>query len=391
LIDVSALRQQIPATQHVRYFNAGWAGPIPQPVIDAIEQQFQLETTFGTSAPPARERYSAAIVNARAAFARVLGADLHEVSLTENTTRGLNIVFSGLAGRLRRGDHVVTTDTEHHSGLIPLYELRRRNGIDLTFVHLNAAGGAAGVLNDINDAITPRTKLIVVSHIMHTTGVCLPIGQIQQIAHDRGVQVLVDAAQTPGHLVLDMHGWGCDYYALPGHKWLLGPAGTGALYVRSDLIPDLPPAHTSSHAAVSFDSRGGYEPKVGDAAKYELSSFNGPLMAGAAAAVGFLTSIGIHEIAARVTMLSDRLRAALSAIPGVEVVSPPSGDLACGLVVFSVNGQPSGPIAGQLWEQHKVVLRAAPEPPTLRASVDFFNTEAELDDLVEAIRRIAAE
>src|SRR5262245_50877437 len=148
-MDVVALRQQIPALSQVRYFNAGWAGPTPRPVIDAIERQLQLETTYGTSAPPARERHGAAIVDARKAFARILGAELHEVALTENTTRGLNIVLSGLASRLGRGDHVVTTDAEHHSGLIPLYELRRRNGIELTFVRLNAAGGAAGVLNAI--------------------------------------------------------------------------------------------------------------------------------------------------------------------------------------------------------------------------------------------------
>src|SRR5262245_9177272 len=331
-MDVAALRQQIPAISNVRYFNAGWAGPTPQPVIDAIQQQFQLETAFGTSAPPARERHSAAIADARAAFAGILGAKLHEVAITENTTRGLNIVLSGLAASLGRGDHVLTTDAEHHSGLIPLYELRRRNGIDLTFVHLKASGGAAGVLNAINDAMTPRTRLIVLSHIMYTSGFCLPIREIQRLARDRGVEVLVDAAQTPGHLMLDMHGWDCDYYALPGHKWLLGPAGTGALYVRGELIPELPPAHTSVHAAVSYDTRGGYEPRVADAAKYELSSFNGPLMAGAAAAVGFLSSIGIQEIAARVTILSDRLRAGLTTIRGVELISPPSGDLACGLV-----------------------------------------------------------
>src|SRR5262245_47570858 len=100
LINVSAIRQQIPATLRVRYFNAEWAGPTPQPVIDAIEQQLQLEASFGTSAPPARERHSAAIVDARVALARILRAELHEVALTESTTRNLNIVFSGLAARL---------------------------------------------------------------------------------------------------------------------------------------------------------------------------------------------------------------------------------------------------------------------------------------------------
>jgi L-cysteine/cystine lyase len=391
LIDVSALRHQIPATSQVRYFNAGWAGPMPRPVSHAIEQQLQLESTFGTSAPPARERYTAAIADARAAFARILGADLDEVALTENTTRGLNIVLSGLADRLGSGDQVLTTDAEHHSVLVPLYELRQRNGLEVTFAHLDPSGGAAGVLNALNDALTPRTKLIVLSHIMYTTGVCVPIAAIQRLARERDVRVLVDAAQTPGHLALDMHGWDCDYYAVPGHKWLLGPGGTGALYVRSVLIPDLPPTHSSLHAAVSFDTHGGYEPNIDDAAKYELSSFNGPLMVGATAAVDFLDSIGMANIAGRITMLADRFRDGLATISGVELVSPPSGDLACGLVVFAVNGRPSEPIADHLWQRHKVVLRSVPEPPALRVSIDFFNTEEEVDDLLEAIRRIAAE
>src|SRR5579872_2059156 len=113
MIDVARLRLQIPATSHVHYFNAGWAGPTPQPVIGAIEQQLQLEAKFGTSAPPARECYSAAILNARAAFTSILGAEVDEVALTENTTRGLNIVLSGLAGSLTHGDNVVTTTSEH--------------------------------------------------------------------------------------------------------------------------------------------------------------------------------------------------------------------------------------------------------------------------------------
>jgi selenocysteine lyase/cysteine desulfurase len=154
---------------------------------------------------------------------------------------------------------------------------------------------------------------------------------------------------------------------------------------------DCGPAHTSLHAALSFDTHGGYEPRVDDAAKYELSSFNGPLMAGASAAVDFLTSVGMQEIAARITLLSDRLRAGLTAIPGVDLVSPAGGALACGLVVFVVIGKPSGPIAHWLWERHKVVLRPAAEPPSLRASVDFFNTEEEVDDLLDAVKQIAAE
>jgi selenocysteine lyase/cysteine desulfurase len=104
-------------------------------VIEATEQQLRLETTYGASAPPARERYMGASLSAGAAFAGVLGAPLHQVALTENTTRGLNIVPSGLADRLGNGDNILTTDTEHHSGLIPRYDLRRRNGLELRFVH----------------------------------------------------------------------------------------------------------------------------------------------------------------------------------------------------------------------------------------------------------------
>jgi L-cysteine/cystine lyase len=313
------------------------------------------------------------------------------VALTENTTRGLNVVLSGLASRLRHGDQILTTDAEHHSVLIPLYELRRRNGVDVHFVHLDPAGGTAGVLQALEGVLTSRTRLIVLSHIMYTTGVCVPIREIQQLAHDRGIQVLVDAAQTPGHLLLDMHGWACDYYAIPGHKWLLGPAGTGALYVRGDLLADLPPTHSSLHAAVSFDTRGGYEPKVDDATKYELSSFNGPLMAGASAAVSFLESIGLPDIVGRITMLADRFRAGLATIPGVALVSPPSGELSCGLVVFSVNGRPSEPMADQLWEEQKIVLRPVASPPALRVAIDFYNTEDEVDDLLLAIRGLAGE
>lgn len=390
-MDIAAIRSQIATTQHTRYFNTGWAGPMPAPVLAAVNQQLQLEQQYGPSGPPARDAYTATIPAARQAFARVLGADEDEVALTENTTRGLNIVLSGLGLRLQSGDEVVTSDTEHHSGLVPLYEFRRRLGVNVKFVNLDGAQGTAGILNALSDAITPRTRLMVLSHIMYTTGLCLPIAEIQKLATSKGVLLVVDAAQCPGQIPLDMHAWGCDFYAIPGHKWLLGPTGTGALYVRRDLVTDLPPLHSSLHAAAKFDAKGGYEPRIAEASKYELSSFSGPLLAGASAACDFVLDLGVEAIAERWQLLARRFRDGLKQVPGVRLVSPDGGELACGLVVFSIDGWPSAPVADLLWERDQIVVRAVPDPSAIRASVGFYNTEEEVDRFIAAVRQIASE
>ncbi len=388
-MDIAAIRKLIPATQKVMYLNTGWSGPSPQPVIDAIVSAVQHENDEGPTTPPIAEANRAARPKAREAFAGFLGVTAEAITLTGNTTHGLNLVLSGMTWRA--GDELITTDLEHGSGFVPAYNLRERYGVAVRIVSLGPLDGVDAIVGKLEAAITARTRLIVLSHIMYTTGLLMPLHDINRMAHAHGVQVLVDGAQTFGQLPLDLDGLECDYYAGPGHKWLLGPEGTGALYVRKELLPSLQPAAVSSHAALSYDNAGHFEPASASSEKFELTSSNVPMLHGVMAAIDFLQGIGMLAIQERWQGLTERLRQRLAEAPGVAVTSPPAGPTACGLVTFTVAGWEPRPLVAALWEREKVVIRAVPFPAGVRASVDFFNTEDEMDQLAGVVATLAQE
>lgn len=387
-MDVPAVRSQIPATSSVTYLNTGYSGPSPRPVVDAITQFLELQAAEGPTTPHVLEKSRALKSAAREAFARLMNADLAEIVLTDNTTRGINIVVGGLPWEA--GDEVVTSTTEHFAGLIPLYELRRRFGAGIRFVDLNPQDSEDRLLEKLEEAITARTRLLLLSHIMFTTGLCLPAARIQKMAKEHGVPVLFDAAQCSGQIPLDMHGWGCDYYAVPAHKWMLGPWGVGALYIRRELIAECTPSQVSSRAALTFDTRGGYEPELERQEKFEVSTVSPALHAGAVVAVEHLMSIGMDQVQGRWRMLTERLRKGLREVPGATVTSPPGGPTASGLVTFTLHGQDPQGIVDELWKRERVVVRPVAEPAGVRVSVDFFNTEEEMDRVAGLVRELAA-
>ncbi|MSQ27924.1 MAG: aminotransferase class V-fold PLP-dependent enzyme [Dehalococcoidia bacterium] len=389
-MDVAAVRKLIPATQKSMYLNTGWSGPSPQPVIDAIVNAVRHENEEGPTTPPIAEANRAAKPKVREAYAQFLGVTPEEITLTGNTTHGLNLVLSGMTWR--EGDELITTDLEHGSGFVPAYNLRARYGINVRIVSLGALDGVDTIVGRLKAAITPRTRVILLSHIMYTTGLLMPLHDINRMAHETGVQVLVDGAQTFGQIPLDLDALECDYYAGPGHKWLLGPEGTGALYVRRDLLPSLQPAAVSSHAALNWDNAGHFEPASGSSEKFELTSSNVPMLLGVIAAIDFLQGIGgMPAVQQRWQGLTERLRQRLSTVPGVAVTSPPTGPTASGLVTFTVAGWEPRPLVTALWDREKVCIRAVPFPAGVRASVDFFNTEDEMDRLAGIVATLAKE
>lgn len=385
-MDIAHIRDQIPTTKHVVYLNTGWSGPSPQAVLDAIGQMLAFENAEGPTSRPVLDRHREVKAEARVAFAQLVGASAEEITLTDNTTRGINIVLNGL--RWQPGDEIVTDNLEHGSGLVPSYYLRRRHGVAVRIVKLTAADSEANIIQKLEDAITSRTRLLLLSHIMYSTGLRLPLAEVQRMAHRRGARVLVDAAQSPGQIPLDMRALDSDYYAGPAHKWVLGPDGVGFLYVRRELLPELDPAEVSGHAALRYDQEGDFEPATDSSEKFELTTMSAPLLAGAIEALRFLQEVGMEAVQARWETLTEQLRQHLGAIPGVTVTSPAAGPTASGLVTFVPSGWEPRALVDALWARDKIVARAVNYPPGVRASVDFFNNEEDLDRLVGALRAL---
>ena len=317
--EVDSIRAEIPATASLTYLNTGWQGPCPRSVIAAVQETFAMESA-GPTAPPVNQERLDLFRAARRAMAGLINATPQEITLQQNTTEGINIVVSGLG--LKPGDEVIICSMEHPSVVVPFYYSRERYGAKAKIVTLSAGDSDAEVLSRFEDAITPATRLIILSHVTYGSGQLLPIAAISRLAHERGGYVLLDAAQTVGQMPVDVRELDCDFCAFPGHKWLLGPAGTGALYVRRDLIERLEAPKVAHHAAHFYDFAGRFEPNRDTIDKFELTTVSVPLLAGLLAAVEFIEGIGVDAVLQRAVHLGRYATRRLARIPDLQLRQP---------------------------------------------------------------------
>ena len=385
-LDIDAIRAQIPATRSLVYLNTGWQGPSPLSITKAVRDTFELEAEAPT-APPVVERRLAIFRRARQALAELVNVSPAELTLQQNTTEGINIVLNGLA--LGPEDEIITCSLEHPSVIIPFYYARQRRGARLKIVRLSAADSPAAVLAKFEEAMTPSTRLLVLSHVAYGTGQLLPVPELSQLAHESGAYLLLDAAQSVGQLPVDLRQLDCDFGAFPTHKWLLGPAGCGALYVRQDLIEGLEPPRVAHHAVEYYNFRGDFRPKGDTIDKFELTTVSVPLLAGLVAAVEFVQAIGLERIRDRCLELARYATAGLSQVPDIRLVSAREECLTSGLVSFALPRVSPQIMTACLWEQARVVARTVPDAGCTRLSLHVFNTEAEVDAAVAVVEELA--
>lgn len=381
--DLDRIRAELPITQHRHFFNTGWAGPEPRASIGAQAEMIAWLNTTGIS-HHAMPRVRAQTERVRAKAAAYVGASPDAMVLTRGVVDGMNCVLHGFDWR--PGDHIITTTIEHSGGLVPLYLLRDRYQLTLSIVPVERADHAA---ERILAACTARTRLILLSHVSYNVGLRLPVAEIADGARARGVRVLVDGAQTVGAIPVDAPALGVDYYAFPGHKWLLGPECTGALYLAPEAVATLHLSHAGYDTVRQFDREGHYTLHEGPQ-RFEGIDQNPVALAGWEASLDFLAGIGDAAIGARIGMLTARLHAALEGGAGYRVITPPEFTEAAGLlgIVLDDPTRTRGVVAALL--ERDYVIRHTPEPAILRISVNFFNTTAEVDGLATALRECTA-
>ena len=383
-LDAASIRAEIPAVEKMVYLNTGWSGPSPTYVVEAIEERLRYESYGGPTSPEVLESGRQIRERSKRAVARLFGATPEEVLLTENTTEGVNVVVNGLS--FSPGDEVVVCDLEHPSVLLPAYSLRATRGVEVKIVSPAPNASGAEVAGLYGGAIGPRTRLVMLSHVQYSSGLRMPVAEIAAMAHEAGARVLVDGAQGPGHVALDMAELGADFYSSPGQKWLLGPDQTGALFVRRELIAGLRPARVGFGFAESFDQAGDLQERGDDIEKFMVSTTSAPLRAGYLAAAERVLDLGMEAIEARQLALAARLKERLSEAPGVRILSPLEGPECSGLTTFVVEGRPAAEVAARLWDaEEKILVRPISFPSAVRASTSFFNTEEEVDMLADAV------
>ena len=379
LTHLQHIRQEMPAaTSHI-YLNTGTFGPLPNCVVQAMQERIQDEWQNGRFGAAAFEAVTTIYSNARSSVARLLNADLDEIALTDNTGEGLNIISNGI--QWHEGDEVITTNHEHISLLAPLYQLRDRYGIVIRFADIGQTAEQP-VLKAIADLITSHTRLISISHVTWTTGAVLNIGEVAYMGREWGIPVLIDGAQSAGAIPVDVKALGIDFYAIPMQKWLCGPDGTGALYVRRDALSYVSPTYVGPW---SIKHEEGLEWELlENAQRLEVGGRQTAAIAGQAAVLKWLEeTVGYQWLFERVALLSVYAYKALKEVPGLTMLTPRPGE--SGLVSFKLEGRDDAEIVTYLRDKHNIYIRNIPTTKSLRISTGFYNTEEEIDKLVAAL------
>lgn len=376
---LGSLREQIPALSDRVYLNTGTSGPVPLAAFQAQVDLLQRFSYEGYSTPTVAAAYARALTAARRAIAGLLNCSSDEIVLTSSTSDGVGIVAQGLTWE--PGDEIITSDLEHIAGIAPWFGLAQRYGVRV--VSLESKDGHLEA-EDFRRAITARTKLICVSHVSWATGTVLPVEEICRTAREAGVLTLIDGAQSVGHIPIDLQDIACDFYTVSGQKWLLGPEGTGALFVRSSALEKVFPTRigwSSLESPVVTDGVLHFQP---DARRFETGTLHAPAYAGLAQSVNMLQRIGAATIFSHAVNLSALAAELLAELDHVTVLSPPA--TRSGLLTFSIPGDADAWVR-KLWEEHKVIVRSIPHLHALRASFHAFNTE---DDVRALVRAVAA-
>jgi L-cysteine/cystine lyase len=365
-------RADLPAVAGCAYLNAGTNGPLPRAAAEAMAAEMDAALTRPRIGAPAFERFWEVRGRAREAAASRLGAPAEEVAVTTSTSQGVGLVTAGLEWEF--GDEILTTTEEHPGVLGPLDELRVRRGAVIRFVPAD----------DLVASIGPTTRMVAISHVLWTTGRILPLAEIADATHAAGALLLVDGAQSAGQLDLHVEETGSDFYAISGQKWLLGPNGTGALWVHprhhERLRPALPSYLTYADGIVGNMRPG--------AARFDPGTLDLASLAGLAAAIAWVDGLEGGWQAWR-ALAGERVATARArlAAAGLPAVDPPGGST--GLVAFELPGHEPADVVAALAER-SVLLRTIPETPYLRLSVGAWTSDGDLDALIDGLDAVRA-
>ncbi len=379
---VAAVRALLPATGAGLYLNAGTCGPMPAETQRAMDEQSARELAIGRAHPDLWPEALERMDEARFGVAAALVADPSDIALTHSTTDGMNLAISALPWAA--GDRVVTSNHEHPGGLGPMWALRDRLGIEIEVVDVGNGGDADAVVAGFARALERPARALVVSHVLWTTGAVLPLARIGALARAAGTVTVIDGAQSAGAIPVVLEDLDVDAYAIPGQKWLLGPEGMGALWVRRGLADALTPA-TAGYLSYAATATATLRP---GARRFEATGFHRPSVTGFARSLGWLSMyVGLPWAQERAARLAVAAYERLVAIPGVRMVSPRS---ALGtLVTFRIDGWTAAAALPELGSRAFAIIRDLPPIDALRISVGFWNTEAELDRFAETVELLA--
>lgn len=385
-MNINELRNDTAACENVIHFNNAGASLMPEPVFQAVVKHLQLERDIGgyeaahLAGPELKAFYSE--------FASLLNAKPDEIAFIENATRAWDMAFYGLP--LKEGDRILTHASEYASNYLAFLQQAKRRGLHIDLVPSDETGQID--VAALEAMVTPRTRLIAITHIPTQGGLVNPAEAVGAVARKHGIYYLLDACQSVGQIPIDVQKIGCQMLSGTGRKFLRGPRGTGFLYVAREIIEELDPPFVDLLSA-KWTGPESYE-LIPSALRFENWESNVAGRVGLTAAVRYARGIGLEAIGARVTQLGASLRNALGQVPGVELHD--LGENKCGIVTFRRNGETPQAMAERLrvakinvsvsGERSALLdLRPRGLDALLRASVHYYNTDEEIARFCEAV------
>ncbi len=398
--DVERIRSDFPILQlqvdgkPLVYLDNAASSQMPQAVIDRLvryqtTQHANIHRGVHWLSEVATEAYEAA---RRTVQHFINAADEREVIFTSGTTDAINLVMHGYGRKfIKAGDEIILTTMEHHANIVPWQMLAEETGANIRVVPINDAGELC--LEAYEALFNPRTRLVCVTQVSNALGTVNPVRQMIALAHAHCVPVLVDGAQAVPHMAVDVQDLDCDFYVFSGHK-LCGPTGIGVLYGKATLLEAMRPYKGGGDMILSVS----FEKTVYNVIPHKFEAGTPPIAAaiGLAAAMDYLSSIGLGAIAAHEHALLLHATARLSELPGVRLIGT-ARDKAP-VLSFTLDGVHPHDV-GTLLSQEGIAVRTGHHcaqpvmtrfrlPATSRASFAFYNTEAEVDALVDGVRAV---
>jgi cysteine desulfurase/selenocysteine lyase len=389
--EIQRLRAETSGTAgKIHFNNAGTSFP-PDVVVDTVVDYLRQEAVQGGYEIEAARQGE--LDHVYTLVARLINAHPEEIALVENASTAWHLAFNGIT--FGKGDIVITSEMEYVTNLLGFLHVRDKYDIQLKVIPNDERGNFS--LAALEEAISPKVRMIAITHIASATGGMTPVVEIGKIARKHGILYLVDACQSAGHVPIDVEAIGCDMLSVTGRKYMRAPRGTGFLYVRKAIQDQLEPLMIDGHST-EWVRENEYKLR-NDAKRYELFEKNKALLLGLGKAVEYALHIGVDRIWQRIQYLAALLRQRLTAIEGVTVQD--RGDQLSGIVTFTVQGMDSGEVKRQLADR-QINVSVGQAVSTLfymnkhqlvtvvRASVHYYNTENEIESLCQALKALSA-
>ena len=391
MLDLPRLRADTPGCERRVFLDSAGSSLPPRPVVQAIVEHLRREAELGGYAAAAERADE--LAGLKTSLARLLGCSPHTLALTDSATRAWAQFFYSVP--LRPGDRILISDAEYASNAVAALQRARSHGAVVEAVPSDPSGQLD--VAALEAAIDDRVRLISLVHVPSNGGLVNPVAEVVELAHAVGAVVLLDACQSVGQMRVDVTELGVDALSLTARKWLRGPRGVGALYVRPDRIAELEPPMLDLHSA-TWIGPARYELRE-DASRFELWEASVACRLGLKAAVDYLLALGLEDVERAVAERAHSLRTALGSIPALTLRD--RGKRQCGIVSFTVDGVDATRVRDELAIQGIVVttsgrastlldMTARGLESVVRASPHYFVTDGQLDIAASAIARLAA-